>query len=173
MSDKVGLSAPWVKYYREINALFGDDPDIRVVYDEDNVITTLYVEDADKADALTQLLPTEKDFGNVVMQIMVVPANAPLANKMTLISRAFRGNPVYSYGTSVEGIFTSPIHYVVFKNKVVQYFNDDLGDVNGNCSTLYQEIAKDVIGESDGIHFCTDVETTDGVSLGAPLRTRV
>ena len=171
MSEKVGLSAPWVKFYREINALFGDDPDIRVVYDEDNVITNIYVEDADKADALTQLLPVEKEFGNVTMQINVIPANTMSATKASLITRAFRGNPAYSYGTTVEGIFSSPIHYVVFKNKVVQYFNDDLGDVNGNCSTLYQEIAKDVIGESEGIHFCTDVET-DGVSLGAPLRAR-
>lgn len=29
---KVGLSSPWVTYYREIVALFGDDPDIKIEY---------------------------------------------------------------------------------------------------------------------------------------------
>lgn len=37
-------------------------------------------------------------------------------------------------------------------------FNDDLGDPHGLRSTLMQELAKEVIGESDGIHFCTDNE---------------
>ena len=35
-------------------------------------------------------------------------------------------------------------------------------DINGNCSTLYQEIAKDVFGEDEGICFCTDTEEKAG-----------
>jgi len=31
---KVSLSAPWTIYYREIEELFGSDPEIRVEYDE-------------------------------------------------------------------------------------------------------------------------------------------
>lgn len=46
-------------------------------------------------------------------------------------------------------------------NKVVQYFNDDLGDAHGVCSTLYQEIAKDVFGEHEGIFFCTNLPADD------------
>ena len=62
----------------------------------------------------------------------------------------------------------NPITYVVFVNEVVQYFNDDLGDVYGQCSTLYQEIAKDVFGETEGVFFCTDVEEPV-YALGKPL----
>jgi len=171
MSNKVGLSAPWVTFYREINALFGDDPDIHIEYDEDEVEVKLFVQNSDKADALTQLLPTEKAFGNVVLKITVIPANEPAPTKASLIARAFQGNPVYSYGTTVDGIMSNPIHYVVFANKVVQFFNDDLGDVNGNCSTLYQEIAKDVLGAEEGVHYCTDVIDSSGTPLGAPART--
>lgn len=170
MANQLKLSAPWIKYYREIQALFGDDPEIKIVFDEDDLVLRLLVDNPDKADALSQLLPSEKDFGSIKMFISVVPSNFNLTpTKVSLIKRAFRDNPVYSFTASAEGVFTNPIHYVVFANKVVQYFNDDLGDVNGNCSTLYQEIAKDVLGESEGVHYCTDVITEDGKSLGAPL----
>lgn len=59
---------------------------------------------------------------------------------------------------SAEGIFSNPITYIVFKNKVVQFWNDDLSDIYGNRSTLYQDIAKEIFGESSGIFFCTDKE---------------
>lgn len=153
----VKLSAPWMNFYREVVALFGDDPEIKIVFDEDDLVIRLLVEDAIKADALAQLLPAEKEFGNVVVKISVIPANQMQPSKISLIKTAFHGNPAFSYAASAEGIFTNPIHYVVFANKVVQYFNDDLGDVNGNRSTLYQDIAADVIGSGEGICYCTDV----------------
>lgn len=160
MTNHVKLSAPWTTFYREVEALFGEDPDIKIVFDENDLVIRLLVEDPDKADALTQLLPTEKNFGNVTVSLSVIPANKDVApSKISLIKRAFHGNPAYHYSASAEGIFSNPIHYVVFANKVVQFFNDDLGDVNGNCSTLYQEIAKDVLGEGEGICYCTDTPT--------------
>ena len=58
--------------------------------------------------------------------------------------------------------------YIVFKNKVVQYFNDDLKDVNGFCSTLYQKIAKDIFAENgcETACYCTDVSENLGKPLG-------
>ena len=56
--------------------------------------------------------------------------------------------------------------YVIFANKVVQYFNDSLSDAHGVCSTLYQDIARDVFGDDCGVYFCTDLEEK---STGAPL----
>ena len=56
----------------------------------------------------------------------------------------------------IEGVFVNPIHYCVFKKEVAQYWGDNLGDPHGNVSTLYQEIAKDIFGESGGVIFCTD-----------------
>ena len=153
---KVGLSAPWVKFYRELDALFTDDPEVHVVFDEDQFLVKLYVENVDKAEALMQLLPAEKTFGNVTLKITVVPANNSDVTKLELFQKAFSGNPALSYVRAVQGMFD--INYVVFQNKVVQFFNDDMSDVHGLCSTLYQEIAKDVFGDSLGVYFCTDVE---------------
>jgi len=53
-------------------------------------------------------------------------------------------------------LFNNPVDYVVFRNEVVQFFNDEMGDPNGLKSTLYQDIAKDVFADKDGIFFCTE-----------------
>ena len=45
---------------------------------------------------------------------------------------------------------------MLFDKTVVQYPNDDIGDYYKECSTLYQDLAKDLIGEEEGVHFCTD-----------------
>lgn len=50
------LSAPWVLIYRQINAMFAKDPDIRVVFDEENAKISLYAADCDKAAALDKIL---------------------------------------------------------------------------------------------------------------------
>lgn len=157
MDIKLKLSTPWVIFYREVEAMFKDDPEVRVVFNEEEPEVKLYVENAEKADALTQLLPKKVDFGNVELKVTVIPANKLGANKASLFEKAFKGNPAFSFITG-HNIFNNPMTYVVFKNKVVQYYTDNLGDIYGNCSTLYQEIAKDIFGKHEGIYFCTDKE---------------
>ena len=159
--SKLNLSAPWVTLYHEYAALFGCDPEIAIVYDEDAHIIKLYVDNAYKADALTQLLPPEYDFGNIIVHVEVIPSNESMSSPTSIFEAAFANNPVFAFTKSAEGIF-SDIFYVVFKNKVVQYFNDNLGDVYGNCSTLYQDIAKNVFGDHTGVYFCTDIEEKVG-----------
>lgn len=167
---RIKLSAPWDIFYREINELFKEDPEIRVVYDEETKEIKLYVESSVKATALNELLPTEMTYGNVTQKITVVPANAFTHNYVVdnaqKFAVAFEDNPVLSRIETVGEIFTNPITYVVFINKVVQYFNDDIGDINGQCSTLYQEIAKNVFGSMDGIYFCTDNVPYTKLTLG-------
>ena len=148
------LSAPWIKFCREIEALFAEDPDVRVVFDNEGSEVKLFVDDNVKADALTQLLPEKKTFGNVELKITVVPANNAVSTA-DLVDRAFSGNPALLYVTKVDTPM-GHFEYAVFRNKVVQFFNDDMSDINGNCSTLYQEIAKDVFSEKTGVFFCTD-----------------
>lgn len=151
----VNLSSPWVIYYKELDALFKGDPDIKVVFDELKNTIKLYVQGESKAEALNQLLPTEKEFGNVTIRIEVLPANKFLKSSISLYEDAFKGNPALSFVKNItNGVYS--FDYVVFKPEVVQFFNDDLSDINGNCSTLYQDIAKDIFGETDGVFFCTD-----------------
>ena len=59
---------------------------------------------------------------------------------------------------TVDLLYQRPITYVVFRNEVVQYYTDDLGDYFGMASTLYEDIARDLFSEVDGIYFCTNTE---------------
>lgn len=160
-SAKTGLVAPWINFYREIEALFKDDPDITIEYDEDAYTIDLYVVGEKKADALAQLLPTERTFGSITAHVEVIPANRPSASRIFLYEEAFRGNPAFAYANCVPMGPSIGADYVVFKNRVVQYYNDDLSDINGLRSTLYQELAKDIFGE-DNVFFCTDIEEPVG-----------
>ena len=169
MPENLKLSTPWVTQYRKLEAMFGEDPDVKLEYvsgDGEDPAVKLFVDGQDKADAIQRLLPESYDFGNVKMGVTVVPSNKQESVE-ALFRTAFEGNPAFSYAVTAEGIFTNPITYVVFKNKVVQFWNDDLGDVNGNETTLYEEIAPVVFSAEvdNGVCYCTDTPE----NLGAPV----
>ena len=71
---QVALSPPWVTFYRKLDKLFSNDPDIKINFIEDAPGIKLYVDNATKAAALAKLLPATKSFGNVKMPIYVIPA---------------------------------------------------------------------------------------------------
>ena len=154
---RVKLSPPWDIYYQEINELFKNDSDISVLYDEDEKKIKLYVSNASKADALTQILPGEKEYSGVTLHIEVIPPNeAFTSSAKDLFDRAFDGNEAFAYVKTVNLPFMScGLTYVVFENKVVQYYTDNLGDINGFTSTLYENIARDVLDEINGVYYCT------------------
>jgi hypothetical protein len=151
----IKLSPPWVNFYHEIAALFEQDPEVKVVYDEENYTIQLYVSNGRKADALAKLLPAEKDFGNVRICISVIPANENTEDPVSNFRDAFAGNAAVDNVVSIDTPF-GKMNYVVFVPQVVQYFNDDISDLYGNRTTLFQEIAKDVFGDTYGVNFCTD-----------------
>ena len=154
--EKIKMVSPWVEYYRKIESLFAQDQNVKVEYDESSNTIKLFVEDQEKADALTQLLPNRKEFGSIVVNIDVIPANKIETPRVDLFRKAFDGNGALSYIETVSGISSNDFNFVVFQPEIVQYYNDDLSDINGLRSTLYQDIAKEVFGERDGIYFCTD-----------------
>ena len=170
---KLGLLSPWAIYYNELKTFFAKDSEVTVIYDEENNIVNLYVDSSKKAAALTELLPVEKDFGAVTLKINVIPANdsekvkfativASLADEaiqlVDLYSAALARNDSVDEITTLRGIFNNPITYVVFEKRVVQYYNDSLGDINGVCSTLMQNIAEDIFERREGVYFCTSTE---------------
>lgn len=168
----ITLSSPWITLYREIKAIFSEDPDIEVEYDEDRMEINLFVNNQDKAKAICTILPTYRSFGNITVFINVIPSNDEEDGSYVLreekvtfrtFERAFDGNPAFAYLYRADKL---PINYIVFKNCVVQYFNDALNDAYGICSTLYQEIAKDIFGQHEGIYFCTDI---GNAAMGMPL----
>lgn len=178
---KVGMSSPWVVFYREVQAFFKYDNEVNVVLDEEEREIKLYVNRTTKASALAKLLPEEKEFGNVTLKITVVPANGlTTVQDEDIFKEAFKNNPVLSYTRTFKGLFSADLTYIVFKNEVVQYFTDNLSDINGFESTLYQTIARDVFVPMDNVFYCTDITNsvvtcdstiykTDKTSLGKPL----
>ena len=152
------LSAPWQIYYKELCELFKFDPEVRIVYDTDAQIINIYVDNAAKADAMYIVLPTEKSFGSVVVEINVVPANKNNLRRTrgTTYEDLFYKNPIVDDIVTIEGVMTNPITYIIFKKEVVQYYNDSLSDAHGMCSTLYQDIASRVLNVGEGIFFCTN-----------------
>jgi len=170
---RLKLSPPWITYVNKVEALFGADPDIKVVYDNDNVELKLYVDNAEKASAINYLLPPAKQIGNVMLKVTVIPANDESAElgKITvkqLFDYAFDRNPVYAFTKEVSGFFSNVLVYVVFKNRVVQFFNDNLDDIHGLISTLYQDIAEEIFEDAGlgGVFYNTDIEEKVGMPLG-------
>ena len=171
---KLKLAAPWTTYYRQVQAMFKHDKEVRVVYDENEVVIKLFVENAAKAEALTQLLPEVITFGNVSLMITVIPANikecqgtTKFENDTDLIQAALDGNGAVAQFYPIEYIFSNKMLYVAFKKEVVQFFNDDLSDIRGMCSTLYANIANELFGRLNGVFFCTD--STEAKGFGMPL----
>ena len=174
MTDiRMKLAPPWVTYVNELTVLFGCDDQINIVYDNDKREVKLYIEDAQKAAAIDYLLPDVVTYGNVSLDVTVYPANGiyelPENPNLELVfNMAFADNSVLAYTRTISGLFNNSITYVVFKHEVVQFFNDNLNDIFGNVSTLYQEIAKDVFDDEvlNGIYFCTDVKREEAELLG-------
>ena len=151
------ICSPWVKYVKGLQAMFAEDNGVGVVFDEDANEVKLLVDNSFKAEALMQILPAEKQFGNVTLKVTVVPGNAaPTVGE--LYGLAFAGNPILKGIYPVTGVFTNPITYVMFEKKVVQYFIDDMSDIYGNRSTLYQTIAEETFNKNDGVFFTTDID---------------
>lgn len=155
-TEKMKLSTPWVTYYRYVYALFDDDPEVAVTFSDSEKVLKLYVENDIKAQALEKLLPSEKWFGNVAVKIQVIPSNDGDTTD-ALLRHAFSGNPILSRIVTAEGILSNPISYVAFEPSIIQFWNDDLSDLNGVCTVLPHEVAKNVFDDLDGVFFCTDL----------------
>lgn len=164
---QLNLSPAWDIYYQKVKALFGQDPEIAVVYDRDNLEIKLYVDNAEKAEAIDSIIIHEASFGSNVVKVTVIPCNSGtrihhscgkyLLREETVYDRAFYRNPLYSTCKVIYGIYNNPLVYVVFAPVVVQFYTDSLNDYYGMQSTLAQVIAKDILKEQDQVVFyCTD-----------------
>lgn len=175
---KIKLSAPWDTYYEQVKALFGDDPEIHIVFDEEKKDLKLYVDTFTKANALQNLFPIEKEWGGVTMAITVIPPNKESTFKIVrngemtskeIIEYAFCGNPHFVECIDVDFPLWSGFIYVMFKNEVIQYYTDDLGDLNGMSSTLAQDIAWKIFEPVDGVYYCTELSKKEKVTKWSPL----
>jgi len=164
----LNLTTPWGERYNEIMAFFKRDKEVKVIYDDESKTVKLLVSNGEKAGALDAILPDEVPFGNVILHIVVVPANGvSVSIPRSIYSAAFTGNEVIEDIITIEGVFNNPITYIICKKEVVQYYTDDLSDYYGMRSTLYEDIAREIFLPSGGVLYCTNVDNP--VTLGKPL----
>lgn len=155
-NKELNMMSPWAEYFNQLVAFFKEDDDVRVEYDNEAMVIKIYVDGAAKAEALSKLLPTSKKFGNVEVKVNIIPANPLDTSRIGLFKKAFEGNRAVADIETISDISSNDFNFVIFKPEVVQYYNDDLSDFNGICSTLYQDLAKELFGETEGCYFCTD-----------------
>ena len=171
---RLKILPPWTIVIRKLEALFDGDPQIafNTNFSGEGPSVVLSCNNGDKVAALQRILPTEVSFGNVKLAIMVdgTPSNIAFTSKVDLFDTAFKGNPAYAYSIcpAEEGYQWIGTTYVVFKNCVVQVSADNLNDCHGIISTLYQDIADELLTglATEGVFYNTDVERAN---LGKPL----
>ena len=173
MSDvRLKLAPPWITYLNKLEALFDGDPQIAFNWDADNYSVTLACNNGDKCAALAKVLPESVAFGNIKLDINIdgPMSNRAFVNNVELFETLFKGNPAFAYAVApaMDGYYYIDFTYVVFKNCVVQFFNDNLDDAHGLLSTLYQNIAAELFEDAGliGVHYCTDVEKKFDGPLG-------
>ena len=154
--SKAALSSPWISYARMLYMLFGEDPEINVIYDNDKTEVRLYVNNNEKATALSKKLPVEKTFGNVTLKITIIPNNDE-DSSIDIFRKIFNGNPILSDIVTEDGPMQAGMSHILFRNEVVQYFNDCLNDPMGLETTLYEDLARKVFEDTEGVYFNTDV----------------
>lgn len=162
--EKINLnvSAPWYTFQRKIKALFGQDPDIEVgdVFELNEPVANygfdIEVKNHDKYIALDRVLPKVRAFGNVKIAIFLYDEENCEEQEGDLFRTIFEGNPALSEIICGEDYTGTKHTYVVFRPEVVQFFNDDISDYNGNWSGIMQDIAREVFADdARGVHFCT------------------
>ena len=171
---RLKILPPWTIVIRKLEALFDGDPQIafNTDFSGEHPRVILACNNGDKVAALQRILPSEVNFGNVTLEVMVdgTPSNIAFTSKVDLFDAAFKGNPAYAYSVCPceDGYQWICSTYVVFKNCVVQFAADNLNDCHGIISTLYQTIAEELLtGEAtNGVFYNTDVERAN---LGFPL----
>lgn len=153
--ERIKLVSPWEEYFNQLVAFFKEDDGVKVEFEYDKMLIKIYVDGDAKAEALSKLLPTSKKFGNVEVGINIIPANTE-SSRVSLLRKAFEGNKAVVDIETISDVSSNDFSFVIFRPQIVQYYNDNLSDFNGICSILYQDLAKELFGVSEGVFFCTD-----------------
>ena len=158
------LEAPWYSYQKKIKELFALDCDIKVgdIYEPEgkgaDFVFDIEVRNHQKFLALDRVMPKTKAFGNIVLGICLFDEENVngAEDVIALYETLFQGNPIVKDVKRVTDQAGIQYGFVRFRPEVIQFFDDDIRDFNGNWSGLAQDIAREVfVDELNGVHFCT------------------
>jgi len=158
------LEAPWYTYQKKVKALFERDPEIKVgdiILPEDGRADYLFdieVRNHEKFLALDRVFPKCVQFGNITLAINLHDEenDAGADDVLALYETIFKGNSIVKdVRTAIDHMGTKH-GFIRFQPEVIQFFDDDIYDYEGNWTGLAQDIAREVFAnETRGIHFCT------------------
>lgn len=183
-NNNLTLSSPWITYANMLTALFKYDDDILVgdvveiagkksinfigdvdeIAGEKSINYNLDIEvyDHGKFLALWQVLPRIANFGNVNMQISMFDlenVSGDRTDYAKIFKTVFEDNPIFKEIRSKSDDAGTAHKYICFNPEVIQFFNDDISDINGNWSGLAEDIARTVfVYVGPDVHFCTVIE---------------
>lgn len=158
---RFALAAPWETFQKMLVALFANDDEITIsdIYEPDvgdeTYAIDIGVNNTEKYHALERMLPRIKTYGNVTVQLNVYDSTNDDEDTLEVFKAIFQGNHIVKdFKTAVDpsGV---PHYYLRFWPEVVQFFDDDISDYNGNWSGLAQDIAREVFENPNGMNFCT------------------
>lgn len=174
--ERVSLEAPWYSYCKKLQALFKLDKDIVVndLCDTDdpdyNYVIYIEVKNHKKYEALSRLLSDGVTFGSVEVRIYIYDEEndgVENAGQIKLYETLFEDNPLVKDIRTVTDPAGVDHSYVRFQPEVIQFFDDNLQDYNGNWTGLAQDIAKEVFLGYPNINFCTaDLREKQTTPLG-------
>ena len=165
----VRLSPPWYGWANEVKAIFENDQDITVADLEETdgkggYVLTIDATTEEKADALRVMLPIIKNFGNINVDIEITMNGTPIdyvAERSSIpetidwINQLFDGSGDVVDAQCYE-LFGGYVGFVVCPARIIQFYNDDITDVNGNTTMLFADAARDVLEVPAGVNFCTE-----------------
>ena len=153
------LSPPWTTYWRQLEALFNEDPDIEVgqLYDtDDKKEIWIYVSDEKKFRALNNLLPKYHSFGNVKVKNVIKLKGAADHDDFQDLKDLFADNPRVAEIKEAVDFAGVPHIFINFNPEVIQFPNDDTSDYYGLYTGLAEDIAREVFEmDYNGAHFST------------------
>jgi hypothetical protein len=147
MKKKLGLASPWAVYAGRVEALFAWDGDVDVEFDNDARKLKVFVRGQAKADAISKLLPAQKEFGVLKLDIEVVPSNDEPSEE-DVYRAAFHGNAAFcevaeGYGPAGD------VSYALFAPDTVQLREDDISEFGGLTTLTYAQLAESVLDAGD------------------------
>lgn len=156
-----GMSSPWVLFVAKLKKFFEEDNDIHIDYNPNSNpnLVNIRVDDETKHYALSNLLESKIYFGNFELEIRVIPANFASVDKVALFKSLFKDMSIVDEIDEITPEGTSnTFTYILFKNQVVKYWSDNLGNPHGNNFTLYEDLANDIFSDHAGVLFTTAEE---------------
>lgn len=144
--NKVGMSAPWVRFCNLLTAFFSGDPSVTIKEAGDEkdgkyVINVSCPKDNVLA-SIRKLVGTTRVYGNITVEINYNCTSDEISDEEFIDALADTGLLFdVQYGETPLGEFMYP----VMKAKVVQFYSDNINDLYGNTNLTAADALREIL----------------------------